>query len=79
MQQKLPILNVLWLDDAAFPLTLSLLLPALTRGRTWANMWQRKASATSVFILQLKPTGYIYPGQTCPAQRRVKSKKKVIA
>lgn len=32
----------------------------------------RKTSSTSVFILELKPTGYIYPSQTYPAHRGVK-------
>lgn len=43
---------------------LAAFLPALTTGRKLANLWQSKAPSTSVFILQLKPTGYIYSGQT---------------
>lgn len=46
-----------------------ILLPTLTAGRMLANLRQARQPSTSVFILELKPTGYIYSGQTYPAQR----------
>lgn len=61
-----------WIPSHSLPLAAS-----TDQRRKQANMWQRKASTTSVFILQLKPTGYIYPGQTCQAQRRVKPKRRI--
>lgn len=65
---------VLWLNDEAFPLTLSF-AASTDQGEDTGRPVARKASSTSVFILELKPTGYIYHSQTYPAQRGVKRRK----
>lgn len=48
--------------------------PASTMRRTQANVVKKKnkikSSATSVFMLKLKPTSYIYLSQICPAERQ---------
>lgn len=51
--------------------------PSLSRSATNADQGEdagrpvaRKASSKSVFILSLKPAGYIYPSQTYPEQRQ---------
>lgn len=55
------------------------LFPSATNADHWEDTGQpvaSKPSSTSVFILELKPTSYIYSGQTHPAQRSQRKKQK---
>lgn len=53
--------SVPWLDNTLLPLMI--LYTSIDQGEDTGKHVAKKASTTSVFILDLKPTGYIYPCQ----------------